>query len=51
MAKETRDTAPPHYQELVSHGGELAEDEAGLMFGESLPKGLRLASAGLPDER
>lgn len=39
-----RNAAPSHYQELVSQGGELAEEEAGLMFGESLPKGLRLAS-------
>ncbi|HQU42400.1 MAG TPA: Hsp70 family protein [Pirellulales bacterium] len=46
-----RNAAPPHYQELVLHGGELADDEAGLMFGESLPKGLRLASPGQPDER
>ncbi|HEV3344922.1 MAG TPA: Hsp70 family protein [Pirellulales bacterium] len=38
-----RHAAPPHYQELVSHGGELDEEEAGLMFGESLPRGLRLA--------
>lgn len=40
-----RNSAPPHYQELVSHGGELEEEEAGLMFGESLPPGLRLAGA------
>lgn len=37
-----RHAAPEHYRELVSKGGELAEDEAGLMFGESLPRGLRL---------
>jgi hypothetical protein len=40
-----RNSAPAHYQELVSHGGELEEEEAGLMFGESLPRGLRLAGA------
>jgi molecular chaperone DnaK (HSP70) len=38
-----RHAAPPHYQELVSRGGELDEEEAGLVFGESLPRGLRLA--------
>jgi molecular chaperone DnaK (HSP70) len=36
-------SAPPHYLQLVSMGGELEEEEAGLMFGESLPRGLRLA--------
>jgi molecular chaperone DnaK (HSP70) len=35
--------APPHYQELIRTGGELAADEEGLVFGESLPAGLRLA--------
>ncbi|HWB13566.1 MAG TPA: Hsp70 family protein [Pirellulales bacterium] len=38
-----RQSAPPHYHELVSQGGQLDEEEAGLMFGESLPRGLRLA--------
>ena len=38
-----RNSAPDHYRELVAHGGELEEEEAGLMFGESLPRGLRLA--------
>jgi molecular chaperone DnaK (HSP70) len=38
-------SAPHHYFELVAHGGELEEEEAGLMFGESLPRGLRLASS------
>ena len=38
-----RNSAPAHYQELVARGGELEEEEAGLMFGESLPGGLRLA--------
>jgi hypothetical protein len=37
-----RNSSPDHYRELVSRGGELAEEEAGLMFGESLPRGLRL---------
>lgn len=37
-----RNSAPAHYHELVAHGGELAEEEAGLVFGESLPRGLRL---------
>ncbi|HUY33671.1 MAG TPA: Hsp70 family protein [Pirellulales bacterium] len=34
---------PPHYRQLVAEGGELQEQEAGLMFGESLPRGLRVA--------
>ena len=29
---------------LVAQGGELEEEEAGLMFGESLPRGVRLAA-------
>jgi hypothetical protein len=37
-----RHSAPAHYQELVSHGGALDAEEAGLMFGESLPRGLKL---------
>jgi hypothetical protein len=36
---------PSHYRQLVAEGGELEEDEAGLMFGESLPRGLRVAGA------
>jgi hypothetical protein len=40
-----RNAAPPHYQQLVSVGGELEEEEAGLVFGESLPRGLRLTGA------
>jgi molecular chaperone DnaK (HSP70) len=39
-----RHSAPEHYRLLVAEGGELEEDEAGLMFGESLPRGLRLAA-------
>ena len=34
--------APAHFVELVREGGELAADEQGLVFGESLPRGLRL---------
>jgi hypothetical protein len=34
--------APEHFLQLVRAGGELAEEERGLMFGESLPQGLRL---------
>jgi hypothetical protein len=34
--------AVPHHMELVRDGGQLDSDEAGRVFGESLPKGLRL---------
>jgi molecular chaperone DnaK (HSP70) len=34
--------APAHYVELVREGGQLDEAEQGIMFGESLPRGLRL---------
>lgn len=34
--------APPHYVELVRHCGALDETEQSLIFGEALPKGLRL---------
>jgi hypothetical protein len=34
--------SPPHLRELVEVGGNLDEDEQGQVFGESLPKGLRL---------
>ncbi len=37
------DKAPPHFVELVAQGGELALDEQGLVFGDSLPRGLRIA--------
>ncbi|HEX5445946.1 MAG TPA: Hsp70 family protein, partial [Pirellulales bacterium] len=37
-----RRDAPAHYRQLVAVGGALEEAEAGLMFGESLPRGLRL---------
>jgi hypothetical protein len=33
---------PPHFVQLVAEGGELEEAEHGLIFGESLPQGLRL---------
>ena len=36
--------AAGHLRELVAHGGQLAGEEAGRMFGESLPRGLRLSS-------
>ncbi len=36
--------APPHFIELVRAGGALDGDEQGLIFGESLPKGLRISS-------
>jgi len=35
--------APPHYVQLVREGGSLDQEEQGKVFGESLPKGLRLA--------
>lgn len=34
--------APAHFRELVREGGDLDQDEQGLVFGESLPSGLRL---------
>ncbi|HVX62885.1 MAG TPA: Hsp70 family protein [Pirellulales bacterium] len=34
--------AADHYRELVAEGGQLQEEEQGLMFGESLPRGLRI---------
>jgi hypothetical protein len=35
--------APGHFLELVRTAGSLDTSEQGLVFGESLPKGLRLA--------
>jgi hypothetical protein len=35
--------SPRHFIELVRDGGTLDRDEQGLVFGESLPKGLRIA--------
>ena len=37
-----RHDAPGHFVELVRRGGDLDSEEQGLVFGESLPKGLRL---------
>ena len=34
--------APGHFVTLVREGGELDTDEQGLVFGEALPKGLRI---------
>ena len=34
--------AAPHLVQLVEEGGELEEAEQGLIFGESLPQGLRV---------
>ncbi len=38
-----RENAPSHFVALVQSGGMLDREEQGLIFGESLPKGLRLA--------
>jgi hypothetical protein len=38
----TQGDAPRHFVELVCDGGTLDSDEQGLVFGESLPKGLRM---------
>ncbi len=37
-----RQAAPAHFVELVLEGGLLDSEEQGMVFGESLPKGLRL---------
>ena len=34
--------APPHFLQLVRDGGQLDSEEQGMIFGESLPKGLRI---------
>ena len=34
--------SPPHFIELVRGGGRLDTEEQGLVFGEALPKGLRM---------
>jgi hypothetical protein len=34
--------ARPGFLQLIAEGGQLEEEEAGLVFGESLPTGLRL---------
>jgi hypothetical protein len=38
----TAEHAPAHFLELVRSGGRLDREEQGMIFGESLPKGLRL---------
>jgi hypothetical protein len=38
----TKENAPSHFTTLVQSGGSLDREEQGLIFGESLPKGLRL---------
>lgn len=40
-----RHGAPEHFAELVRDGGQLDAEEQGLVFGESLPRGLRIQSA------
>ena len=37
-----RADAPEHFVNLVRSGGMLSEEEQDLVFGESLPKGLRI---------
>ncbi len=37
-----RENAASHFMALVQSGGSLDREEQGLVFGESLPKGLRL---------
>ncbi len=34
--------APPHFLQLVREGGQLDSEEQGMIFGEALPKGLRI---------
>jgi hypothetical protein len=38
-----KENAPSHFMTLVESGGSLDREEQGLVFGESLPKGLRLS--------
>ena len=45
IATMTRGQAPSHYLALVRDGGDLARNEETLVFGESLPKGLRMGTA------
>jgi hypothetical protein len=37
-----RSDAPHHFVELVQQGGQLDTEEQGMVFGEALPKGLRI---------
>ena len=39
-----KENAPSHFMALVESGGSLDREEQGLVFGESLPKGLRLGT-------
>ena len=34
--------APPHFADLVAHGGQLRDEEQRFVFGEALPRGLRI---------
>ena len=38
----TETASAPHFVELVTHGGTLADEEKDQVFGEALPKGLRI---------
>ena len=35
--------APPHFVQLVQEAGQLDSEEQGMVFGEALPKGLRIS--------
>jgi hypothetical protein len=48
LAWFVRTGAPEHFQQLVRDAGSLDADEQGLIFGESLPKGLRLGEGANP---
>ncbi len=41
-----RTGAPEHFRQLVESAGALDREEQGMIFGESLPKGLRLVQQG-----
>jgi hypothetical protein len=43
LTRLTSRTAPEHLLELVRTGGELRADEQRIVFGEALPRGLRIA--------
>lgn len=42
--------APQHFHQLVETSGDLDTEEQGLVFGESLPKGLRLGTSETPSQ-
>ena len=44
-------TVPPHFVQLVAEGGQLEESEQSLIFGESLPQGLRITVMRKPGWR